>query len=75
MWWREWSQRPELAKSFLAGYGRELSDEDRVRLAGTSAVGHLIAIIWATNLGIDRFAAESRTWLRRQQSEGLEALA
>lgn len=69
MWWKEWTHRPDLRDSFLAGYGRQLDETERAGFRANSARGHLVQIAWATAHGDLELAAEGRASLARMRLE------
>ena len=69
MWWKEWGDRPDLRDSFLAGYGRQLTETEQAGLRANSARGHLVQIAWATEHGDLNFANEGRSYLAKMRIE------
>lgn len=51
LWWNEWAERPDLRDAFLAAYGRTVDDEAYRAFMASSAVDHLVTVVWADEHG------------------------
>ncbi|MGI8794765.1 MAG: aminoglycoside phosphotransferase family protein [Acidimicrobiales bacterium] len=60
MWWREWTDRADLAEAHLEGYGRRPDDDERAMITAVSAAEHITQIVWATEHGDTSFADAGR---------------
>lgn len=63
LWSGEWSRHPLLAEAFFAGYGRTLDPAEERCLLASSAIGHLITIVWADEHHDPAYGAAARTHL------------
>jgi Ser/Thr protein kinase RdoA (MazF antagonist) len=68
--WQEWASTPSLARAFLDGYGRGLTDHELSGLWSSTAVGHIIQIVWATRHGDAGYAEEGREHLSEMRLPG-----
>ncbi len=65
IWWTEWRTEPALGHAFFEGYGRTLSDDDRVQLRATSNLWLLTTIVWADEVDDVTFGDHARSQLRQ----------
>jgi len=63
LWWAEWYRHPVLAEAFFAGYGRTLDRTEERCLRASSAIGHLVTIVWADEHHDTAYGAAARTHL------------
>lgn len=68
--WQEWASVPSLAVAFLEGYGRGLTEDEVCGLWSSTAIGHIIQIVWASRHGDTGYAAKGREHLQEMRLPG-----
>lgn len=64
LWTGPWRSQPALREAFLAGYGRDLRDDEEETLRRLAALFALSTVVWAREHGDGAFEAHGREVLR-----------